>query len=214
MDFYRTQKFWPNVTGAPIDVSAIADVADKLDEKTYFMSAAYFVSAAKACGTIIDVISGKRRENIGTNDVSGICDAVPDIIPYNWILISKDVISGLLKSDSLEAEKFMTNALKSEFPPNVLQAVKSMLNPPPAATTTPTPSPTQTPVQQTNPSYCPNRTAEFIEELLKNNPCVRTVYVPDRWLVNRLNEFGSKVMYRPFVEDDRYAVDISKQVCK
>lgn len=64
------------------------------------------------------------------------------------------------------------------------------------------------------PSYCPNKTAEMIEELVKNNPCVEKIYVPDKWLLNRLNELGDKVIFKPFAEDDRFSIDVEKTSCK
>ncbi|MBI2605107.1 MAG: hypothetical protein HYW49_03395 [Deltaproteobacteria bacterium] len=212
VDFYRTQSIWSKTVVAPSDLTEIADLSKKLDEKTFAVSAAYFISAAKGCGKTVDLISGKGDKGASSSDVSGICNPTPEVIPFRWMLFNRDVVAGLLRSDSDEAYTYMTNMMRFEFPDQIRQQVKMLLNPPTttASAATPTPTPTYEPPK----SYCPNRTAEFIEELLKNNPCVRTVYVPDRWLVNRLNEFGSKVMYRPFVEDDRYAVDISKQVCK
>ncbi|MDO9182178.1 MAG: hypothetical protein Q7U04_07205, partial [Bacteriovorax sp.] len=62
-------------------------------------------------------------------------------------------------------------------------------------------------------SYCPNKTAEMIEDLLKNNNCIETVFVPDKWLLNRLNEFGNKVQFRPFAEEDKYAIEVEKTQC-
>lgn len=63
------------------------------------------------------------------------------------------------------------------------------------------------------PSYCPNKTAEEIENLLKENPCIKNVYVPDEWLLNRLNEFSPKVIKRNFEENDRYAIDTEEVKC-
>jgi hypothetical protein len=64
------------------------------------------------------------------------------------------------------------------------------------------------------PSYCPNKTAEMIEDLVKNNPCIGKVYIPDKWLLNRLNELGDKVVYKPFAEDDRFSFDLESTQCK
>jgi hypothetical protein len=62
--------------------------------------------------------------------------------------------------------------------------------------------------------YCPNRTAEYIDELLTNHPCIKKIYVPDPWLLDRLNQHQSKIVYRPFEKDDIYAVDYSEESCK
>ncbi|MBC7397750.1 MAG: hypothetical protein H7333_09935 [Bdellovibrionales bacterium] len=63
-------------------------------------------------------------------------------------------------------------------------------------------------------NYCPNRTAEFIENLLEAHPCISHVYVPDAWLVSRLNALGKKIIFRPFEKDDVFAMDYSEVKCK
>ena len=54
-------------------------------------------------------------------------------------------------------------------------------------------------------SYDPFATAALVESLL-DLPDVQTVFVPDPWLVKRLAAHGSRVIYRPFLEDDRFAL--------
>lgn len=63
-------------------------------------------------------------------------------------------------------------------------------------------------------NYCPNKTAEMIEQMLEANPCIKHVYVPSEWLVNRLNSLGKKVILRPFEEEDRFAVDVGGNQCQ
>jgi hypothetical protein len=63
-------------------------------------------------------------------------------------------------------------------------------------------------------TYCPNKTAEMIEDVIKNNPCITKVNVPDKWLLNRLNELGDKVIFKPFADDDRFSFEMEKTVCK
>lgn len=62
-------------------------------------------------------------------------------------------------------------------------------------------------------SYCPNKTAEMIEDIMKNNSCIQHVYLPDKWMVNRLNEFGEKIVYRPFEKDDQFSFDVERTQC-
>ena len=68
--------------------------------------------------------------------------------------------------------------------------------------------------QEVQPSFCPNKTAEIIEEIVKNNSCIQHVYVPDKWMLNRLNELGDKVIFKPFAEDDRFSFDMEKTKCE
>lgn len=69
-------------------------------------------------------------------------------------------------------------------------------------------------VKQLSANFCPNKTAEQIEDIVKKYPCVNKIYVPERWLLNRLNELGDKVIYKPFAEDDRYSFDVEKKTCR
>jgi hypothetical protein len=68
--------------------------------------------------------------------------------------------------------------------------------------------------QQDQTGYCPNLTAQYIEELLQNSKCIARIYVPDPWLVARLNAQGAKIIYRPFERDDVFAVDYTEVNCK
>lgn len=63
-------------------------------------------------------------------------------------------------------------------------------------------------------SFCPNLTADWIEETLKKFPCVKRVYLPEHWLLARLNSLGDKVVYRPFERDDVFAFDFTEVKCK
>jgi hypothetical protein len=63
-------------------------------------------------------------------------------------------------------------------------------------------------------SYDPFKTATFIENLLKDKKCIQRVYVPETWLVKRLKAQGSRVIYRPMLEYDRFLVDAAEMNCK
>mgnify|MGYP003353530073 CR=1 FL=1 len=60
--------------------------------------------------------------------------------------------------------------------------------------------------------YDPFATATAIEKLL-DNKCVRAVYVPDRFLLNKFQRQASKVIYRPFLDDDRYSIELETATC-
>lgn len=71
------------------------------------------------------------------------------------------------------------------------------------------------PVANPPPSgFCPNRTAEYIENLLEKHPCIQKIYIPNYWLISRLNAVASKVVYRPFENDDVYAIEFTETQCK
>jgi hypothetical protein len=63
-------------------------------------------------------------------------------------------------------------------------------------------------------AYCPNRTAEKIEDLLKDNPCIKRVFVPTRYLSKKLGPTDPRVVYRQFEQNDRYAVEVGSVTCE
>ena len=62
----------------------------------------------------------------------------------------------------------------------------------------------QQPDQDLQCSYDPIATLKVVEAMLKN-PCVQSIQIPDPFIINKLN--SSKVIYRPFVDNDRFVVD-------
>jgi len=67
----------------------------------------------------------------------------------------------------------------------------------------------QAPVINEQSSFCPNVTAEYIEGLLKDHPCISRVYTPSPFITKKLSNHGSKVLLREFEGNDRYAIEIS-----
>lgn len=63
------------------------------------------------------------------------------------------------------------------------------------------------------PNYCPNKTVEFIEELLKENECIKHVYVPTRFLSGKLSPTDQRVIYRKFETNDRFAIEVGSERC-
>ncbi len=62
--------------------------------------------------------------------------------------------------------------------------------------------------------YCPGKTAEHIENLLKENKCIQRVYIPSKIIAKQLSEYSDKVIYRKFDTDGRYAIEIGANSCK
>jgi hypothetical protein len=61
-------------------------------------------------------------------------------------------------------------------------------------------------------SYDPETTAKEISEILKI-PCVKTVYVPDPWLIKKFSNETKKVIFRNFISNDQYAIDTTTMDC-
>ena len=61
-------------------------------------------------------------------------------------------------------------------------------------------------------SYDPFKTADLIEKIV-NIGCVDRVFVPDVWLVKKLEGMGGKLLYKPFVEEDRFFVEFPSDPC-
>ncbi|CAN5581234.1 hypothetical protein BH10BDE1_BH10BDE1_34020 [soil metagenome] len=53
--------------------------------------------------------------------------------------------------------------------------------------------------------YDPFESAKRVEDLLKL-PCVESAYVPDMFILRKLDQYQGRVFHMPFVEDDRFAV--------
>jgi hypothetical protein len=102
-----------------------------------------------------------------------------------------------LTKTSEEKDEYVFAGLRSAFSPSNLSSATSY----------------SSDRDSTRCSYDPFATADLIEELLKEAPCIKQVYVPDPWLLQRLSKHKSRVVYRPFFEVDRFAVDISKYDC-
>ena len=131
-----------------------------------------------------------------------------DVLEHDHTLMLKDVVNELMFSP--EGVEILNINFAKSF--DKYKMISLGLLPNPAVRFSSYSTPPQ--VSEPPPSYCPNKTAELIEDLVKNNPCIEKVYVPDKWLLNRLNELGDKVIFKPFAEDDRYSFDLEKIQCK
>jgi hypothetical protein len=176
-------------------------------EKAWSVTHADFIQSAKFCLSLRDTFNLTK---IDTN-------YSPAIKSYNCYFQNLEVLENgtsiMLKEMVNEMmytpQGLATLNMYSQMAFNQ-NAAMSLIPPAPA------PNVNTKPIEEVierKPSYCPNKTAEDIENLIQNYPCVNKVYVPDRWLLNRLNSLGEKVIYRPFSEDDRYAVDVEKKQC-
>lgn len=174
-----------------------------------------FVQSAKLCLAIDDLFNLKIKKN----------NEQPTLRNYNCFYQNLTVLENgpTLMLKELVNESMYTGmglsmlAAQSQLAFNAFKMISLGLVPSMGgAGTYPTAGNTagNMPAYEAPASYCPNKTAEMIEEMVKNNPCISKVYLPDKWLINRLNELGDKVVYKPFADDDRFSVEVEKTQCK
>src|SRR6185437_13038189 len=174
---------------------------------------------------------GRREseENLG-------CTQAPQVLSYNNLQLMKnfvqtnvkdagfrqtlaqDTVNQMLNSDYLSSLSYSLSYRQQAAAQAAALAAAAK-----AAAATPTPTPTQTSQpftfsrdssdDESPGSYCPNRTAVFIKALLDDNPCIEHVYIPSRWIVYRLRDYSSKVIYRNFDKNDRYLIEYGDSSC-
>lgn len=193
---------------------ALATLKEKPDsekEKLWSDVQGEFVQASKVCLSLaenFDLSSKKNYDQSALQNYNCFYQNL-SILEENSALMLKDVVKETMFTGSGMQMLFMQASIAL----NASKLMNMGLIPNPFASMGAAPVKPAAPVE-IPPSYCPNKTAEMIEELVKNNPCVTTVYIPDKWLLNRLNELGSKVVYRPFAEDDRFSFELESAQCK
>jgi hypothetical protein len=171
----------------------------------------YFIQLSKLCLGMEDLYDVKK-------DTSKVTGAVRDykcffqdlkVLDNNLTLAMKDVMKETMLTQT--GSYALLNQFNNAYNRYVSGSLGLLPKVAPVQQTAYTPTADDN--ERMGASFCPNKTAEMIEELLKNNSCIQTVYLPDRWMLNRLNEFGNKVQFRPFAETDRYAIEVEKTQC-
>lgn len=176
------------------------------DEKTRLMEAkrADFIQAAKLCLSLDDTFKINRKnqtETFATKNYNCFYQNL-EVLDAGVGLMLKDMVHEMMYSPmGLMA---LSMYFQTAFTPMIPPAVGGV----PAIS-----SGDADKEVQSRAVYCPNKTAEQIESMVKKYPCVKKVYVPDHWMVNRLNELGNTVLFRPFAEDDRYSVSVENAQC-
>jgi hypothetical protein len=180
------------------DIFTAAKQATSAQLKQY---APEFISFAKYCHANLNLI---KVDKVRQNSIE--CSQAPKFLTINNQLLSRElwaavkdapanISNEILKNSSLFVPSTVTDDILKRLPPKVLGYSDDTDMAPQG-------------------SYCPNKTAEVIHELLDKNPCIKHVYVPTRFLTNKLGTKDKRVLYREFETTDRYAIEVGEGKCK
>lgn len=179
----------------------------------------YLVTSIKMCTALADLYDLNDSHIKTRSNQQYLCNhrALDVLSSYN-VLILKSTVKEMAFEPMVVNSQLMGVSGAFSFYAAKLKNDISQLNTPALSPSPPISQPAvqfstnmDTPSRQS--SYCPNRTAEQIEEALKND-CVKRVYVPDVWLLNRLNSYGKRVMFRPMASEAEYSFELEGEVCK
>ena len=180
----------------------IKSASDEVVEK----HADSLAAAARFCHARLNLLdpSSSKRENPLD------CTESPEIVPFSFQYFAKDIAKQLYKTNP--------SAVLSEVFIGVQMAVPSSVKMELAGEDPNKPN-LPSPLQQDTyvlpeGSYCPNRTAEQIEEILRSNAdCVSNVFVPTDFLVKRLSTDDDRVVFQKFEKNDRFMIEVGAARC-
>lgn len=197
-----------NSYGPTSNIHDIFDAVDKASATQIEKYKTEFFTFAKACHAHLNLVDPNPVEENKSQVCIKCAETSLFIFTDEYNLQNKDIMAKYYKQNSVSFLK----DLKSTLTPIIEQDIVDDINPKPIVAN----QPQDRLHEETDGegSYCPRRTAEFIENLLKYNPCVKRVYVPTRFLSNKLSGLGEKIIYRQFEEGDRYAIDLGDESCK
>lgn len=188
------------VTQAQYSYDQVISAADKATDDQLKAHLSEFVTFAKFCHARLNLLNANKKQNKIN------CSQAPKFLTNEYKLYAKELVVKLYQQNPMELINEVQLGATNFISQNAINDILGV------------PTPIQQPLQLYNnyygSSYCPNKTAEYIEELVKNNPCIKNVYVPTRYLSNKLNHLDSKVIYRQFEEDGKYAIEIGDGTCK
>jgi len=194
-------------------IKSIRQIAKDATDQEILGYGFYLVSAARLCNARMNLMEGiSATPAQSASNIS--CAQPPEILSYNDSQFMKDFARANLKDQNFEFV-MISDTLNSMLDystglPNLVSLIQmrtggngvSVIDA--ALVSKP---------REPSTSYCPNRTAEFIEDLIKDNPCVEHVYIPSRWIAYKLRDYSSKVIYRNFDQADRYLVEYGGSTC-
>lgn len=183
----------------------LLDLMKSASDEAIEKHATYLAAAAKFCHARLNMLDPtSKRENPLD------CTETPEIIQFGFQNFARDIAKQLYQKNPsmLLTEVFM--GVQMSVPSNVKMEL--------AGESADKPSPPSSFQQVTynlpEGSYCPNRTAEQIEEILKSNSeCISNVFVPTEFLVKRLGADEERVVFQKFEKNDRFIIEVGATRC-
>ncbi|MFN3698551.1 MAG: DUF1402 family protein [Pseudobdellovibrio sp.] len=185
--------------GAFIQVDHLFNAARKATDEQIKKYSSEFVGFVKFCHARMNLLEANKKQNRFN------CTQAPKYLSNGFQLYTKEIVAKLYQQNPSQLLNEVQSGASMFVGQDILNDILGV-------------QATAQPLKQYNndynSSYCPNKTAEYIEELVKNNPCIKHVFVPTRYLSNKLSNLDSKVIYRLFEEDGKYAIEIGDGLCK
>jgi hypothetical protein len=194
-------------------LTEIDKIKDDVEKKSVWeKSQPSFIPLSKMCLSLDDLFDLKKEQISSTvaNEYTCFYGSLNVLESANELMLKE-----LIKENSMTTQGVMNLATQFQFAFNYFTPAALNLLPAGGGMGMGMNMGYGIPMEKPTPpaSYCPNKTAELIEDIMKNNSCIQHVYLPDKWMVNRLNELGDKVVYRPFEKEDQFAFDVEKSQC-
>lgn len=186
--------------GVTVTSDMVFDAAQKATTEQIKAHASQFMKYAKICQARLNMLSENPSRDNKLN-----CTMAPKYVQTQAKLFTREVASKIFKQNPQLLIAELNESAPMTFENNVITDILG---------TTKTAQPFPEAMEEVQGGYCPNKTAEFIEEMIKANPCIKAVYVPTKYLAGKLNSLGSKIIYRQFEDDGKYAVDLGDGTCK
>jgi Protein of unknown function (DUF1402) len=191
--------YYGGLGGMSVNTPRVFEAVKKANDDQITAHKSEFLTFAKMCHARLNM-----REPAQQKDFLFYCAQTPKFVSLdNLRAYSNEIMTKMFKDQPLKMYASIYAVLGSAISENALEEISPRPN-----------SVMPADREETNGSYCPNKTVEYIENLLQSNMCVKHVYVPTRYLSNALSGFGEKVIYRTFEEGDRYGVDVGGSACK
>ncbi len=222
--YYRSsQTVYQTRTGANVggfgpyneDPEPFFKAAQSATDEQLKTHSADFVSFARFCHARLNLFKDKNPRGNSLD-----CAMAPEFMNISNGQFARAVVAKTYRNDPGSFVGELMSNIPFFIKPGV---VKEILGDEFAPKPTPTPTPMPPQPQQVSrvyrdepkgpPNYCPNRTVEYIEELLKENDCIKHVYVPTRFLSGKLSPTDQRVIYRKFDTNDRFAIEVGSERC-
>ncbi len=183
----NTEIFRTIKTAKPEDIKAQSDA---------------LLSAARYCHGRLNLLGKTNSKNPLD------CTEAPEIVNYKIQNFARDFVSKLAAKEPEQLMAEVLFGIQGMVEQDVLDVLQQNAPPAPIAT----PEPQMKPYGRSG-AYCPNRTAELIESILQDNPCVSRAYVPTDFLAKTLSQRDPRVAFRKFEKNDRYAIEVGGGKC-
>ncbi len=186
--------------GMPVSVDRVFEAVRKATPEHIEKYKSELISAARFCHARMNLLSKSNSQNPFD------CTVSPASLQYGVGQFSKEVVAAAYRAEpgalAVDIEIKLSTTLSSGILADILGDAK-------------VPSQPHMQGMQAAPSnsYCPNRTAEKVEELFERHSCIDRAFVPTKLLAKRLYAQKDRVVFRQYESNDRIVLTLGKNRC-